>query len=62
VGYVARMGDTRNENKIFVGKPEGKRPLVRWKNNRVDLKEAGEECVELLSSGSGQGTMPDSCE
>jgi hypothetical protein len=56
------MGDTRNENKIFVGKPEGKRPLVRWKNNRVDLKEAGEECVELLSSGSGQGTMPDSCE
>jgi hypothetical protein len=26
-GHVARMGDIRNANKIFVGKPEGKEPL-----------------------------------
>jgi hypothetical protein len=28
-GYVARMGEMRNAYKIFVGKPEGKRPLGR---------------------------------
>jgi hypothetical protein len=25
--HVARMGETKNAYKIFVGKPEGKRPL-----------------------------------
>jgi hypothetical protein len=28
-GHVARMGAKRNAYKIFVGKPEGKRPLGR---------------------------------
>jgi hypothetical protein len=36
-GHVARMGEKRNACKIFVGKPEGKRPLgrprCRWVNN-----------------------------
>jgi hypothetical protein len=27
VGYVARMGAKRNAYRIFVGNPEGKRPL-----------------------------------
>jgi len=28
-GYVARMGEIKNAYKIFVGKPEGTRPLRR---------------------------------
>jgi hypothetical protein len=42
--YVARSGEKRNAYKILVGKPEGKRPLVRpryrWEDNiRMDLRE-----------------------
>jgi hypothetical protein len=38
------MGEIRNAYNILVGKPEGKRPLVRirrrWKNNIInDLRE-----------------------
>jgi hypothetical protein len=29
VGYVALMGEKRNMHRLFVGKPEGKRPLGR---------------------------------
>jgi len=40
---VKRMGDIRNEHKIFVGKPEGKIPSGRhwgrWEDNiRLDHK------------------------
>jgi hypothetical protein len=28
-GHVARMGEKRNAYRLFVGKPEGKRPLRR---------------------------------
>jgi hypothetical protein len=28
-GHLARMGEKRNEYRILVGKPEGKRPLER---------------------------------
>jgi hypothetical protein len=40
---VARMGEKRKAYRILVGKPEGKRPLVRprrmWMNNiKVDLR------------------------
>jgi hypothetical protein len=28
-GHVARMGEKRNAYRLFVGKPEGKRPLGR---------------------------------
>jgi hypothetical protein len=43
-GHVAPMGETRNEHRIFVGKPEGKRPLGRprrrWVDNiKMDLRE-----------------------
>jgi hypothetical protein len=40
------MGETKNEYRILVGKPEGKRPLGkprrRWEDNiRTDLREIG---------------------
>jgi hypothetical protein len=36
VGHVARMGENRNEYRLLVGKPEGKRPLGRPRRNLVD--------------------------
>jgi hypothetical protein len=45
----------KNAYNILLGKPEGKRPLVRprsrWENVTVDIREIGWEDVE--SSGSG---------
>jgi len=45
VRHVACMGYMRNTYKIFVGKPEGKRPLTRprwrWEDIRMDLGEIG---------------------
>jgi hypothetical protein len=44
-GHVARMGEKRNAYRLFVGKPEGKRPLGRprrrWVDIRMDLGEVG---------------------
>jgi hypothetical protein len=45
-GHVARMGEKRNAYRLLVGKPEGKRPLVRprhrWVDNiRMDLGRGG---------------------
>jgi hypothetical protein len=45
-GHVARMGEKRNAYRLFVGKPEGRRPLGRprrrWLDNiRTDLVEVG---------------------
>jgi hypothetical protein len=44
--HVARMGEIRNAYNILVGKPEGKRQLIRPSrrgedNIRMDLKELG---------------------
>jgi len=44
--HVARMGEERGAYRVFVGKPEGKRPLGRprrrWVDNtRMDLLEVG---------------------
>jgi hypothetical protein len=44
VGYVARMGEERNDCRLLVGKPEGKRllgrPRRRWVDNiKMDLAE-----------------------
>jgi hypothetical protein len=41
-GHVARMGERRGVYRVLVGKPEGKRPLVRprrrWEDNiKIDL-------------------------
>jgi hypothetical protein len=45
-GHVKRMGEKRNVYRILVGKPEGKRPLVRprrrWVDNtKMDLRKVG---------------------
>ena len=45
-GHVARMGEERGVYRVFVGKPEGKRPLERprrrWVDNiRMDIQEVG---------------------
>jgi hypothetical protein len=44
--HVARMGERRGVYRVLVGKPEGKRPLVRpirrWKVDiKIDLQEIG---------------------
>jgi hypothetical protein len=45
-GHVALMGEERDVYRVFVVKPEGKRPLgrptLRWEDNiRMDLQEVG---------------------
>jgi hypothetical protein len=45
-GHVARMGEVRGAYNILVGRPEGRRPLVRprhrWEDNiKMDLREIG---------------------
>jgi hypothetical protein len=45
-GHATRMREKRNVYRLLVGKPEGKRPLVRprrrWiDNNKMDLLEIG---------------------
>jgi hypothetical protein len=57
------MADLRNAYNIFVGKPEGKRPLRRprhrWEDNiRMGLREIGWEDLP----GSGQRLVAGSCE
>jgi hypothetical protein len=56
-GHVARIGDRRAIYRFLIGKPEGKRTLVRtkrrWKDNinMVLRKWDGEDGLD--SSGSG---------
>jgi len=46
-GHVALMGDRRGIYRVFVGKPEGKKPLrrprLRWEENNIKmgLQEVG---------------------
>jgi hypothetical protein len=48
------MGETRNECKILVGKPEDKRPLEdetrrRWVDNiKIDLREIGWDGMDWI--------------
>ena len=56
-GHVARMGEEKGVYRVFVGKPEGKRPLGRprrrWVDNiRMDLQEV--ECGNLDWIGLAQ--------
>ena len=56
-GHVARMGEERGVYRVLVGKPEGRRPLVRprrrWADNiRMDLQEVG--CGYMDWSGLAQ--------
>jgi hypothetical protein len=63
------MGEERKVYKVFVGKPEGKRPLGRprrrWEDGiRMDLRvrEIGLEGCGLDSTVSGQGPVAGCCE
>jgi len=45
-GHLGRMGEKGGVYRVLVGKPEGKRPLVRprrrWEDNiKMDLQEVG---------------------
>jgi hypothetical protein len=51
--HVARMGEESKVYKVLVGKPEGKRPLVRprhrWEDGiRMDVREIGWGSVEWI--------------
>jgi hypothetical protein len=64
---VARMGEERIVYKVFVGKPEGKRPLGRprrrWEDGiRMDIREIGLGGCGLDSTVSGQGPLAGCCE
>lgn len=53
VDNVAPMGGRGTACSVFVGQPEGKRPLGRTKhgwevNTKMDLKEIGFECVDWI--------------
>jgi hypothetical protein len=46
VGHVARRGEGRGVYRVWVGRPEGKRPLgrprLRWEDNiKLDFRETG---------------------
>jgi hypothetical protein len=63
---VARMGKGRKVYDVFVGKPEGKRPLGR---PRLDGRMGSEWILGRLagvcgldSTGSGQGPVSSCCE
>ena len=52
-GHVARMGEGKGVHRFLVGKPEGKRPLVRprrrWEDNiKMDLQEVGGSCRDWM--------------
>jgi hypothetical protein len=37
-GHVARVGEMRNASNIFVGKPEGRRPVEKPRRRREDIR------------------------
>jgi hypothetical protein len=49
-GHVARLGEKRNAYRIFVGKPEGKRPLGKSRHKWVDnikIRWGGTDWIDL---------------
>jgi hypothetical protein len=65
VGHVARMAKGRGIYRVFVGRPEGKRPLGRprrrWEDNiKIDLVEIGMDGTNgfgWLRTGSSCGLL-----
>ena len=57
-GHVAHMEDSRGAYRVLVGRPEGKRPLVRprhrWEDNiKIDLQAVGwggMVCIDLTEN------------
>jgi hypothetical protein len=52
-GHAVRIGEQRNAYRILVGKPEGKKPLVRprhrWVDNiKMDVRETGWDGMDLI--------------
>jgi len=52
-GHVARIVERRGVYRVWVGKPEGKKPLVRprhrWENNmKTGLQEVGCWCMDWI--------------
>jgi len=48
--HVARMGEKKKAYKIFIGKPEGKRPLGRPRRSwEDDIREIGWEGVDWMN-------------
>ena len=57
---MARMGEDRGVHRVLVGKPEGKRPLVRprlrWDDNiKMDLQEVVEGCGDWIELAQDRG-------
>jgi len=49
VGHVALMGVRRGIYRVLVGKPEGRRPRRRWKDNiKMDIQDEGCGCMDWI--------------
>ena len=49
-GACSAYGERRDVNRVFVGKPEGKRPKRRWEDNiKMDLQEVGCEGMDWVN-------------
>ncbi|KAJ4425351.1 hypothetical protein ANN_27966, partial [Periplaneta americana] len=58
--HVARMGESRNAYEVFVGTPEGKRPVgrprCRWENNmKMDFREVGYDDRDWINLAQDRG-------
>jgi hypothetical protein len=58
-GHVARTGEGRGVHRVLVGRPEGKRPLVRprrrWEDNiKMDLGEIGIDGANWIRLAQGR--------
>ena len=56
---MARMVEGRGVHKVWVGKPEGKRPLGRPRrrledNVKMDLEEVGRDCGDWMELVQGR--------
>jgi len=61
------MGESGDVYRVLVGKPDGKRPLVRTRrrwmyNMKMDLQEVGCGGGKLVRTGSGQEQVAGTCE
>jgi hypothetical protein len=54
-GHIARVGDKRDTNRVFVGRPEGKsafpRPECRYSDN---IKEVGGRSIGCIDMAYGR--------
>jgi hypothetical protein len=66
-GHVTRMREKRNACRIFVGKPEGKRPLGRprrrWVDSiNIDFLEIEWDGVDWIYMAQDMDQLEGSCE